>query len=322
MRAARHRERSLMWETALAQYEQHLRARRASPRTIEEKLLDLGHLLAHFDRRADRAEPAQVTVADLREYQVGLFTGRTSTSGKHLSARTVAKNSSNIRRFFAWLHEEELIPQNPAARLEQPKTPKRNVGDVLSVREVTRLLHAAAEDESPRGLRDRVAVEILYATGVRRAELLGLDLGALDHDEREILVRGKGEKPRRIPVTRSAWAAVETYLRDARPDLESRHPDSTRALLLTYRGRRLDHISLAKILRALRKRAKLRARVSPHVLRRSFATHLLQGGASLRHIQVLLGHSSLSTTAFYLKLDTRELRRELLLKHPREKIDA
>lgn len=193
---------------------------------------------------------------------------------------------------------------------------------MLSVAQVTRLLDAAARDQSIRGLRDRAAVELLYATGVRRAELLGLDLDSLDHHEREILVRGKGEKSRRIPVTRSAYLAVRAYLDAARPSLTSGHQDSARALLLTYRGRRLDHISLCKLLRRLRAAAKLRARVSPHVMRRSFATHLLQGGASLRHIQLLLGHTKLSTTAFYLKLDTRELRRELLLKHPRERMDA
>ena len=312
----------ITWESALDQYGTHLRAKRASPRTIEEKLLDLGHLLAHFDRRADRPEPHQVTVADLREYQVGLFTGRTSTSGKHLSARTVAKNSSNIRGFFAWLHKEGIIPEDPTLRLEQPRTPKRNVGDVLSVPQVTRLLDAAAKDDSVRGLRDRAVIEILYATGVRRAELLGLDLANLDHDERELVVRGKGEKPRRIPVTRSAFLAVQSYLDTARPKLVTAHADSARALLLSCRGRRLDQMTLVKILRRLRAAAKLRARVSPHVMRRSFATHLLQGGASLRHIQLLLGHAELSTTAFYLKLDTRELRRELLLKHPRERIDA
>jgi site-specific recombinase XerD len=314
---------SLTWEDGLDRYETHLRARRASARTVSEKLLDLGHLVAYLELRAPRTEPGQVTVQDLREYQVGLFTGRTSSSRKHLAARTVAKNSSNIRCFFAWLVDEELIIANPAARLEQPRTPKRNVGDVLTVPEAARLLSAAARDVSPCGLRDRAALDLLYATGVRRNELLALDLQDLDRDERELIVRhGKGDKPRRLPITRSAFAAVTSYLDDGRPGLESRHEDSARAVLLSNRGRRLDHMTLLRILRRLRTAARIRRRVTPHCCRRSFATHLLQGGASLRHIQLLLGHAELSTTAFYLKLDTRELHRELLLKHPRERIDA
>lgn len=311
------KQTALTWEDALDRYEVHLRAKRAAKTTIEEHLLALGHVRDHLHDRT----PDQVTLIDLRAYQAGLFSGQTSASHRHLSAGSVAKVSSIIRTFFAFLVEEELLTTSPAARLEQPRVPPRVVGDVLSVKEVTRFLAAAAPG-STLGHRDRAMVEILYATGVRRAELLALDLGDLDHDERELIVRaGKGGKGRRIPLTRSAYLVVQGYLDEARPALQSQHADSARALFLSKRGRRIDEMTVVRIMRRLRSAAKLRKRITPHTLRRSFATHLLQGGASLRHIQVLLGHADLSTTARYLRLDTRELRREILLKHPRERID-
>lgn len=305
------------WDEALDLFVTYLKAKRAAAGTIEEYSLTLRHVRDHFAAQP----PAAVTLADLREYQAGLLDGRTSRTGRRLSASSVAKVSCVIRRFFAFLVDDEVLPTNPAARLELPRVPPRLVGDVLSVKEITRLL-AAVDTSGPRGLRDRTMLEVLYATGVRRAELLALDVSDLDHDERDLVVRsGKGGKGRRIPLTRSAYAVVMSYLDEARGALQSAHPDSYCALFLSHRGRRLDEMSIARALREARAAAHLRKKITPHTLRRSFATHLLQGGASLRHIQVLLGHSDLSATARYLRLDARELRRELLLKHPRERID-
>lgn len=306
---------ALTWEDALDRYETHLRAKRSAKTTLEEHQLALGHLR---DRMSVLSE---ITLTNLRAYQAGLFSGSTSASHRHLSAGSVAKVSSIIRTFFAFLVEDELLPTSPAARLEQPRVPPRVVGDVLSTKEITRFL-AAADTSTPLGHRDRAMVEVLYATGVRRAELLALDLGDLCHDEREVIVRaGKGGKGRRIPLTRSAYLVVRGYLDETQSALQSAHADSSCSLFLSKRGRRIDEMTIVRVLRRLRTAATLRKKITPHTLRRSFATALLQGGASLRHIQVLLGHADLSTTARYLKLDTRELRREILLKHPREKID-
>lgn len=239
-----------------------------------------------------------------------------------LSPRTAARIATQLASFFGFLLDEGLIAADPTRRLERPRAPRAAPGEVLTVAEVRRLL-AALPTTSPAGLRDRAVFEVLYATGVRRSELCDLDLADLDHPERELTVRhGKGDKGRVVPLTRSAYAAVENYLERGRPALASKHPDSGCALFLTGRGRRLHGIKLLYLLRDAAGRAGLAKRLTPHTLRRTCATHLLRGNVSLRHIQVLLGHESLDTTALYLKLDRAELRRELHLRHPRERLDA
>lgn len=319
--SARRRPRprtELTFERALAHYGTHLRARRCSPKTIKEQLRELRHLR---DRLGSLPLP-EVTLHDLREHVTGLLGGSAAKRKEPMSAGSVARIASAIRTFFKFLEDEELLAPSPAARLERPRKATARVGDVLSVQEVTRLLRAARPDTA-RGLRDRLALELLYATGVRRSELLALDLGDLDRDHRDLIVaHGKGDKSRRIPVCRSAWEVLLRYLEDARPELCTSHPDSCRALLLSCRGRRFDQQSLTRLLRRAARAARLSKPVTPHTMRRSFATGMLQAGASLRHIQLLLGHEKLSTTSVYLRLDTRELRRELLLRHPRERIDA
>jgi integrase/recombinase XerD len=189
---------------------------------------------------------------------------------------------------------------------------------VLTVKEVRRFL-ASPDVTTPLGLRDRAMLEVLYATGVRRNELLGLDLSDLNHAEREITVLGKGSKVRVLPLTRSAFNELLGYLERGRASFTKSHSDA--AMFLSRRGHRLSEPAIKAVVRQYARAAGITRRVTPHTIRRSFATHLLQGGASLRAIQLLLGHSSLNTTAIYLRLDTRELRQEVLLKHPRERID-
>jgi integrase/recombinase XerD len=312
---------ALTWEDAVDRYELHLRAQRVAALTLESHVNAVNHLRAHFAAQPACPSPAEVTLAELRLYQAGLYTGETSASGKPLSTSSVSHASSCLRRFFAYLDDERLIPEDPARRLERPRTPIRHVGDVLTVPEVTRLL-AAADPGSLRGLRDRTIVELLYSTGLRRGELLNLDLQDVDHEQREVRVRcGKGGKARILPLTRAAWAFLERYLAEARPLLVRDHPDSSAALFLSVRGRRHDEMALVHLLRRLAKAARISKRVTGHTMRRSFATHLLQSGASLRHIQLLLGHSDLTTTSLYLRLDTQDIRREVLLKHPRERMN-
>jgi len=312
------RPRALCWTRALEVYEQHLLARRASPRTREDHLRELRLLREH----AAPKRPGSLCLADLRDYQVGLLTGEASRSGRPVSAGTVAKVTSTLRAFFAFLAAEGLVRADPALRLERPKVPRRLPGDVLSVPDVRRLL-AAPDEATALGLRDRALLEVLYATGLRRAEACGLELGDLDHPGRELHVReGKGSKDRLVPLTRSAYEVVVRYLERARPELKTAHPDGARALFLTAAGRRLHPVAVFRALERSARAAGLRRKPSAHSLRRSFATHLLKGGASLRHIQLLLGHASLDTTAAYLRLDTRELRREILLRHPRERFEV
>jgi len=321
-RTRRHREpEPLSWDEALDLYELHLRAARKSPLTVKGYRATLQALQRHQERQGV-AHPAEVTLQQLRTYTCGLMTGETSVSRKPLKVSVVARVAGTAAGLFAFLHAEGKLEQNPALRLERPRVPEQLPGDVLSPAEVERLLDAT-DRETPRGLRDRAIVELLYAAGPRNEELLSLDLADLDHHERLVVVRhGKGDKGRLLPVTRSAWKELRAYLEHGRPGLVSSHADSARAVFLGQHGKRLGKSGLRLLLVALREQAGLQKNLTPHTLRRSFATALLKAGVDLRTIQVLLGHSNLNTTARYLRLDTADLRRDVLLHHPRERMDA
>jgi integrase/recombinase XerD len=308
------------WPEALALWETHLRAQNKAAHTIRGYLFEARRLREYLDGRGLRA-PGCIAVSHLRDYQVGLMTGAASRTGKPNAVRTVHRITTTLATLFGYLTAERLIERDPTLLLERPRLPSSKVGEVLTVDEMQRLL-GAPERTTPKGLRDRALLEVLYGAGLRRAEALGLDLGDLDHAQRELRVRGKGSKERIVPLTRSAWGEVLTYLQRGRPALATTHPDSVGAVFLSPRGRRLIDQSILKLLRRYRVVAGLSKNVTPHTLRRTFATHLLKEGVHLRHIQALLGHEKLTTTALYLRLDMRELREELHCKHPRERIDA
>lgn len=315
--------RVLGWPDALDRYETHLRAKGSRPRTVVGYMLEAGYLRDHLAKVAKPEGPSAVTLADLRAYQLGLLTGEASRSGRRLGAGTVARTLAQLADFFRFLESEGLVAEDPTRRLERPRVPKGAPGDVLTVKEVKALFDSIATT-TPAGLRDRALLEILYACGLRKSELRDLDLGDLDHDERELLVReGKGGKGRRLPLTRSAFARVQDYLERGRPVLaKPTKADSATALFLSAEGNRVGSTTVKAILLRLGEGAQLKKRLKPHTLRRTFATHLLQTGTDLRTIQVLLGHARLDTTALYLKVDMKELRREVLLKHPRERLGS
>lgn len=312
------KKRPLRWEEGFERFEVYFRAARNSPASVESYLRELGHLATRMRERG-LLTPAEVAVHDLREDVCGLFTGATSTSGKPLRPASVGRIVAIAGTFFTFLHEDGLIPDNPTARLERPKTPQPVPMDVLNVTEVRRLLRAI-DRSSPLGLRDRALVELLYATGLRRSEALSLTFSDLRAEEREVAVVGKGDKPRVLPVTRSAWLALEAYLARGRPALVTHRTEPYR-VFIGCRGETFTKAGILKLLRKLVRKAGITKNVTPHTLRRTFATHLLKNGVSLREIQVLLGHANLNTTAVYLRLETQELRREVLLKHPRERFD-
>ncbi|MGE0709335.1 MAG: tyrosine-type recombinase/integrase [Planctomycetota bacterium] len=309
------RRKHLTWATAKDRFLTHLRARNLSARSVYCYGLEVERLAQHLPVTA----PQQVTTDQLREYQAGLLSGTASRSGRPLSGRNVYRVACNLRTFFGWLQGEGFVAKDPTGRLERLKPDEPPLGSVLTEDEAKRLVEAA-DTTQPTGLRDRVAVELLYATGLRRAELLALDLSDCDLRERLVTVRhGKGDKARQVPLTRSAALRVEHYLAEARPKLLRCFP--TTALLMTRHGKRLGTATVMRLLQRLAKRAEIDKAVTPHTLRRSFATHLMQNGASLRSIQLLLGHSQLTTTAAYLRLSPEELRREILEHHPRERLD-
>lgn len=320
-RAKRH-SRQLGWDEALTRFERHLRARRLAERTVEGYLLFVSYLREHLEGVRDAAKPADVTLDDLRRYQAGLVSGETSRTGKRLVAACVSGHTIVLGLFFAFLFDEEQIPADPARRLERPRVPEKTPGDVLTVPEVKRLL-AAPDASTPLGLRDRAILDVLYSTGLRRSELLALDLTDLDEAERDLAVRhGKGDKGRVVPLGRSAFHSLGAYLDQGRPALVKDGARAGVAIFLNHWGTRLGADGIQDALARYGKLIGLKKKLRCHTMRRTCATHLLRAGASVRHIQLLLGHSSLDTTAIYLRLDTRELRESILTKHPRERLDA
>jgi integrase/recombinase XerD len=312
-------KRPVSWPAAIDLFETHLRARHVSPRTLEGALADVKHFESYLGEPHSPPRPDEITPHDLRGYQADLFSG--AATGRPLSAGTVARITSNLAGFFKLLEAEGHVAAGPTSGLERPKLSKRGPGVTLTIKEVEALL-GACDELTPEGLRDRALLEVLYATGLRRAEVIALDVSDLDRAEHEIRVRhGKGDKARVVPLIRSAWEPLDSYLERARPVLASKHPDSFTAVFLTSRGRRLNVMSFPRLFRSLAAKAGIKKRVTPHVWRRTFATHLLKGKVSLRHIQALLGHERLDTTAAYLGLDRDELRREILLHHPRERLN-
>jgi integrase/recombinase XerD len=201
------------------------------------------------------------------------------------------------------------------AREVHPPAPPRRLPKALSVERVTRLLEACRLDD-PLGLRDRALLELLYSTGARISEAVGLAVDDVDADTRSVLLSGKGGKPRLVPVGRPALAALDAYLVRARPGLAARGRGGP-ALFLNARGGRLSRQSAWQVLQDAAERAGITAGVSPHTLRHSFATHLLEGGADVRVVQELLGHASVTTTQIYTMVTVHALREVWAEAHPR-----
>lgn len=309
---------SLPWTAAIDRFEEHLLARGAGTRTIAEYLRELRLLADHLQRTVGSLGPADVSTEQLRTYQAGLMTGETTRHGRPCSSGTVRKVTSIFASFYGWLVRSELTDQDPTVRLDRPRR-SNVVLDVLSQEEVQKLL-AQPDKTTALGLRDAALLEVLYGTGLRRNELLGLELADLRHAERELIVReGKGGKNRVVPIGRTPWKALDDYLTRARPSLVRTRP--VLALFVSQHGQPLRQTRLRSLLTQHARAAGITRGPTPHTLRRSFATHLIQAGVSLRHVQLLLGHTSLETTARYLKLSSAEIRKELLLKHPRERFE-
>lgn len=314
---SRKKKPTTTWDEALDAYLEHLTLARKAARTVDGQRRHLEHLRAALPD----VPLTEVAVTDLRAYLGGLLTGTNTTSRRAMSAAGAANATSSMRSFFSWLTAEELLTTDPTLRLERPHVPRRAQPSVLTPKEVGKVM--AIPDDSPRGLRDRAFLDLAYTCGLRRNEILLLDLGDVVHKEREVHVRhGKGGKSRILPLPPSTYRRITAYLDDGRPSFVGAHQDSHVALFLSGRGRRMDSNVVRDLFAGLRKGAKLTKPLSCHRLRHACAVHLLQGGANLRVIQQVLGHQNLDTTAIYLNLDREELRRSLILHHPRERLDV
>lgn len=262
--------------------------------------------LASFARRLGRAAPGEITAADLRRFVLEL-------KDLGLAASSIARNLSAIRTYFGFLAAENLVVSDPSERLEPPRG-WRTLPVVLSVAEVESLLNAP-DLGAPLAWRDRALLEFMYASGVRVSELVALELRHLALDDGYAVVFGKGAKERLVPIGRRAVGTLAIYLRETRPKLEQGRGEGR--VFLNARGRPLTRMGVWKILRAHVERAGIEKPVSPHTLRHSFATHLLEGGADLAAVQEMLGHADISTTQVYTHVDRRYLAEVHRSFHPR-----
>ena len=292
------------WRAALGLHEQDLQRRGAARRTREAYAFDTTHFAAWATDAG--FEPEAVDLRVLRRYAALL-------GERRLEATSVARKLAALRSLFRTLCEHGRIAHNPVDLMPSPKR-GRKLPRVLTAEEVTALLDRIPA-ATPLDLRDRAMLELAYACGLRAEELVQLDVGSVDYEGEEVRVEGKGSKTRIVPAGEPALRALARYLERARPALESDRREN--ALFLSKSGRRLSTSDVRRRLRVWARHAAVQGGISPHALRHSFATHLLEGGADLRAIQELLGHASISTTQIYTRVESARLRAAYARSHPR-----
>ncbi len=293
--------------SSIDSYVTYLRdVRRMSPNTVESYARDLAALAAFAEKRGLGVDA--LGRRDLEAFVRSLMSGG-------LAPRSVARAVACVRGFYKFLALEKKLEQSPADDLQPPRAwpalPK-----YLDLDEVDRLL-AQPDTGTPRGLRDKALIEVLYATGLRVSELVALRASDLNLDDGYLTCMGKGDKERMVPLGHEAADWVRRYIREGRPQLSGRRQSSPR-LFLNARGGPLSRVGFWKVLKAYGRKAGISRDISPHVLRHSFATHLLDRGADLRMIQVMLGHADLSTTQIYTHVLEARLRAVYDRFHPRK----
>lgn len=297
-------EASPAWERALEGYARELSTGGAAAATLRAYGRDLMELAAWATARG--REPGQLVYRDLRAYAAAL-------SERRLARSSIARKLAAARGFHAHLVATGVAADNPADLLSTPKRGS-HLPRVLGRDEVAALLDRIPA-RTPLECRDRAIFELAYSSGLRAEEIVSLDLGDADFDSETVRTTGKGRKTRVVPIGEPAQRALRRYLEAARHALGP-GPEE-RALFVSRRGRRLSPSDVRRRLEKWVREAAVAGRISPHTLRHSFATHLLEGGADLRSIQELLGHASLSTTQIYTRVEPSRLRREYSKSHPR-----
>lgn len=277
-----------------------------SANTVEAYNDDILKLLKYI---ADRHRcPEEIEEADLHEFLATLY-------DLGISARTQARIISGIRSFFSFLKITGKVKDNPAALLKMPKLGK-HFPDILTVEEID-AMEAAIDVSTYEGCRNRAIVEVMYSCGLRVSEVVSLRISNLFLQEEYIMVEGKGSKQRLVPISETAITLIRDYLA-VRGDVNVKS-DAEDILFLNRRGSGMSRVMIFYIVKDLCERCGIHKNISPHSLRHSFATHMLEGGANIRAIQQLLGHESISTTEIYVHIDCSYLRREVVNCHPRSK---
>ncbi|GGB36869.1 tyrosine recombinase XerD [Flexivirga endophytica] len=291
----------------------HLRVERgASPHTLRAYERDLRRYADHLAGRGIE-DPGKVAEGDISDFLATLREG--DTDHAPLAASSAARTLVAVRGFHKFLTLEGDTPDDVAAAVPPPKPPQR-LPKAIPLDQVERLLAAASVGDTPKSLRDRALLELLYGIGARVTEAVSLDVDDIEFESATVRVLGKGGKERVLPLGRYAAEALSAYLTRARPALATKGAGSA-ALFLNQRGGRLSRQSAWNVIQETAKRADLPGHLSPHTLRHSFATHLLDGGADVRVVQELLGHASVTTTQIYTMVTVQQLREVFASSHPR-----
>jgi tyrosine recombinase XerC len=278
--------------------------RNASPHTLDRYGREIAECLRFLEEQGVQ-DWSGVDRHVLRRYLTWL-------QSKEYVKASIARRLSQLRSFGRFLVREDVVEANPFKAVSSPKVPKR-LPQPLSVQETVALL-SAPDTTTPRGQRDRTILEVLYSGGLRVSELVGLNLSSIDRQRSQLRVWGKGAKERIALLGQPAMVAIQAYLERARPDLV--RDETTNALFLNRSGGRLSTRSVMYIMQKYRRLAGLEKRVTPHTLRHTFATHLLDGGADLRSVQEMLGHALLATTQIYTHVSQSRAREVYLRSHP------
>jgi integrase/recombinase XerD len=292
-------------ESQVRTYLNYLRIEKGlSENTIHAYRRDMKKFTSFVGKREIKLH--QVTRADVVDFLSTLYR-------KGLDSRSVARHLATIRHFFRFLLVEGDLTEDPAANIESPKF-RQSLPDFLSIEEVDRLL-AQPDVTDARGLRDKAMIELMYSTGLRVTELCGLRLADVQMDAGCLRCIGKGNKERQVPIGRRALTVVEEYLRTSRPRILGEA--SSQYVFVNRNGNKVDRIIFWKILSEYGRKAQLRKNLTPHMLRHSFATHLLDHGADLRSVQMMLGHADISTTQIYTHVVEERLKQVYKAHHPR-----
>ena len=294
------------WDEWLDGFLNYLRVERGlSNNSLEAYSRDISQFLSSID--GGKRHPSEVSQGDVLKYIM--------TLSHYKAPRSVARNLSAIKTFFRFLTSEGHITFNPARLVDSPKIPRR-LPDTLSVKDIERLL-GVVDTRSHLGLRDLAMLELAYGTGMRVSELVKLKLQDLNLETGFVRVMGKGSKERLVPLGGRAREAIGKYIEESRPILLRGVPASSPYLFVNKRGGKLSRQGFWKILKGYALKAGLGKKVSPHSLRHSFASHLLEGGADLRSVQMMLGHADISTTQIYTRVTRERLRQIHEQCHPR-----
>lgn len=299
----------MKWETAITNYKNYLRIERSlSDNTIDNYARDLKKLTRYLEQLDKPIDPLQITREDLQEFVY--------TIAKEVQARSQARVISGLKGFFNYLVFEDYRTDNPIELIESPKI-GRKLPDTLSEEEIDALIDAI-DLGKPQGERNRAMLETLYSCGLRVTELISLKLSDLYFEEGFINVVGKGDKQRFVPISEHTQKYINIYRNELRNHIDVK-PEHVDVLFLNRRGRQLTRAMIFTIIKDLAVKAGIKKNISPHTFRHSFATHLLQNGADLRSIQLMLGHESITTTEIYMHVDRNDLAREMAKFHPRGK---